>query len=378
VARALVAIAGQALGLAPADAPVRDDGTPAVRFPADSAPPSRDSDGREFQDPRDGWLGSVDARPVAPRRASSSVNRVLGPPKPVTPPDDTAPSPSTFVRVPQMRGTDEELHGFLDFLLARSGFDFRGYSRAGVWRRLRRCCDLEQVETLAGLSDLASRDPAVLSRVVREISVSATAMFRDPAFFRALREEVLPKLGELPVIRIWHAGCATGEEVYSLAILLSDLGLLHRARIYATDLNDSLLARAKAGVFPMSPMQQYTANYLASGGTRSFSDHYIARYDSVCFDPTLSENILFSQHNLATDASFGEFSLILCRNVLIYFGRQLQQRVFKLLDESLSDEGVIGLGRSETLRLTHLESAYEQVNSREKLFRRKPKGEQKL
>jgi chemotaxis protein methyltransferase CheR len=294
-------------------------------------------------------------------------------------PSDRATSPhepASEVVLPSV-GSDEELHGFLEFLLTRSGFDFRGYSRTGVWRRLRRCCDLERVDNLQSLSDLASRDPAVLSRVVREISVSATAMFRDPNFFLALRREILPKLGELPVIRIWHAGCASGEEVYSLAILLSELGLLHRARIYATDLNDSLLARAKAGVFPVSPMQQYTANYLASGGTRSFSDHYIARYDSVCFDPALSENILFSQHNLATDASFGEFSLILCRNVLIYFGRELQQRVFTLLDESLGDEGFLGLGRSETLRLTPLESAYVQVNPREKLFRRKPKEDRK-
>lgn len=270
--------------------------------------------------------------------------------------------------------SDDELRSFLDFLLARSGFDFRGYSRTGVWRRLRRCCDLERVATLGALSDLASRDPAVLSRVVREISVSATAMFRDPSFFRALREEVLPKLGGLPVIRIWHAGCASGEEVYSLAIVLDELGLLERARIYATDLNDTLLARARAGVFPVSPMQQYTASYLAAGGKRSFSDHYIARYDSVCFDPRLSENILFSQHNLATDASFGEFSLILCRNVLIYFGRELQHRVFNLLDESLSEGGFLALGRSETLRLTPLERSYEQPNPREKVFRRKPQG----
>lgn len=268
--------------------------------------------------------------------------------------------------------TDEDMTALLEMLLERSGFDFRGYSRSGVRRRLLRCCDLEKVDGLRALGALSSRDPEVLSRVVREISVSATAMFRDPAYFRVLRERVLPGFARQPVIRIWHAGCATGEEVYSLAIILSELGLLHRARIYATDLNDTLLARAKAGIFPLAPMQQYTASYLAAGGTRAFSEYYVARYDSVLFDQRLVENVLFSQHNLATDGSFGEFALILCRNVLIYFGRELQRRVLALFDESLAPDGVLGLGRSETLKLSPLEPRYDRLTPTERLYRRKP------
>jgi chemotaxis protein methyltransferase CheR len=266
----------------------------------------------------------------------------------------------------------------LEMLLQRSGFDFRGYSAAGVRRRLLRCCEMEKVPTLGALSDLASRDDDVLSRVVREISVCATAMFRDPSYFRALREQILPRFAQKPVIRIWHAGCATGEEVYSLAIVLAELGLLHRARIYATDLNDTLLARARSGIFPLAPMQQYTASYLAAGGTKGFSAHYVARYDSVLFDRTLMDNVLFSQHNLATDGCFGEFSLILCRNVLIYFGRELQHRVLGLLDESLTADGVLGLGRSETLKLTPLERSYERAVGDEKIFHRKAGGTQRL
>jgi chemotaxis protein methyltransferase CheR len=193
-------------------------------------------------------------------------------------------------------------------------------------------------------------------------------MFRDPHFYRAFRSKVIPFLRTYPFIRIWHAGCSTGEEVYSLAILLQEEGLYERCRLYATDMNEVVLKQAKAGVFSMGRMQDYTQNYLQAGGRRSFSEYYTAAYDHVVFHPFLKENVIFAQHNLVVDGSFNEFNVILCRNVMIYFNQALQARVHQLLYESLAKFGVLALGDKESLRFTPHESQYEVWERRTKLY----------
>lgn len=208
-----------------------------------------------------------------------------------------------------------------------------------------------------------------MEKLLLDLSVNVTAMFRDPSFYLALRHKVVPLLRTYPFTRIWHAGCSTGEEVYSLAILLGEEDLLQRTRIYATDINEVVLQRARAGIFPLERMQEYTQNYLSAGGKRSFSEYYTARYDGALFDPALLERVVFSQHNLVTDRSFAEFHVILCRNVLIYFDRDLQRRVLGLFHESLVPFGILGLGRQETLRFSRYEDRYEELNAAEKLYR---------
>jgi chemotaxis protein methyltransferase CheR len=197
-----------------------------------------------------------------------------------------------------------------------------------------------------------------------------TAMFRDPGFYRAFRDIAIPLLRTWPFIRIWHAGCSTGEEVYSMAILLSEEGLYERSRIYATDINDVVLQQAKAGIFPLNRMQEYTENYIRAGGKQSFSEYYTAKYDGALFSPSLTRNVVFSQHNLVTDRSFSEFNVIFCRNVLIYFDRELQDRVHALFYESLSMFGVLALGSKETLRFSKYEPCYEKLHAREKMYRK--------
>jgi chemotaxis protein methyltransferase CheR len=195
-------------------------------------------------------------------------------------------------------------------------------------------------------------------------------MFRDPTFYVAFREHVVPLLRTYPFIRIWNAGCSTGEETYSLAILLQEDGLYDRARIYATDFNADVLARARAGELPLDRMQEYTQNYQQAGGARDFSAYYAVQGEIAKLDAGLSEHVVFAQHNLASDRSFNEFNVVLCRNVLIYFGRDLQRRVHRLFYESLGRFGVLGLGQKETLRFTGLEDSYEELDSREKLYRK--------
>ena len=195
-------------------------------------------------------------------------------------------------------------------------------------------------------------------------------MFRDPGFYKEFRTRVVPLLRTYPFIRIWHAGCSTGEEVYSMAILLQEEGLYERVRLYATDINDVVLQRAQQGIFPLDQMQQYTENYIRSGGTRSFSEYYTAKYDGALFAPALSRNIVFSQHNLVTDRSFSEFHVIFCRNVLIYFDKSLQNRVHSLFYESLVRFGILALGSKESIKFSQHEACYEQLSPSQKLYRK--------
>jgi chemotaxis protein methyltransferase CheR len=263
-----------------------------------------------------------------------------------------------------------EIELLLEGIFRQYGFDFRSYAYASIRRRLWRRIEAEGLKTISGLQDRVLHEPAMMEQLLLDLSINVTAMFRDPTFYVAIRQKVVPLLRTYPFIRIWHAGCSTGEEVYSMAILLEEEGLYDRARIYATDINEVVVHRARAGIFPLERMQEYTENYIRAGGTRSFSEYYTAKYDGALFSPSLQRNVVFSQHNLVTDRSFAEFNMILCRNVLIYFDRKLQARVHGLFHESLVHLGILCLGSKESLRLSDFETAYEELSGAERIYRK--------
>jgi chemotaxis protein methyltransferase CheR len=263
-----------------------------------------------------------------------------------------------------------EIDLLLEGVYRHYGLDFRGYALASLKRRLARRMREEGVPTLSALQDKVLHDPGAMERLLVALSISVTAMFRDPSFYKAFREKVVPLLRTYPFIRLWNAGCATGEETVSLAILLEEEGLLERTRIYATDFNQGVVDRARSAEFPLARMKSYTENYLKAGGKHEFSRYYTAEGPVARFSEELMRNMVFAQHNLVSDGSFNEFHGILCRNVLIYFGNPLQQRVHALFHDSLVNFGVLGLGHKETIRFTPLEHCYEPIDSREKLYRR--------
>jgi len=265
---------------------------------------------------------------------------------------------------------DVEIDLLLDGVYRVHGFDFREYSRASIKRRILELMRAEKLETVSSFQDRVLHDAACLDRFLLGLAVHATAMFRDPGFYLTFRKRVVPLLRTYPTVQIWVAGCSTGEEVYSLAILLEEERLYSKCRIYATDMSQTVLRKARAGIFPMALMREYTANYHQAGGVHEFSDYYTARYDNVIFSAALRNNIVFSEHNLATDGSFNEFQVILCRNVMIYFNKELQARVHNLLYESLSMFGVFGLGNKESLKFTPRETFYEHLNETDKLYRK--------
>jgi chemotaxis protein methyltransferase CheR len=271
----------------------------------------------------------------------------------------------------EVRDVEEiEVALLLEAIFRRYGFDFREYAPASLRRRLWRRAHAEGLQTLSALQDRVLRDPACMERLLLDLSISVTAMFRDPSFYVALREKIVPLLRTYPFARIWVAGCSTGEEVYSLAIVLDEQELLARTRIYATDINEEVLRRARDGVIRLDKMQEYTQNYVQAGGTRAFSEYYLASYDDAQIERRLLENVVFAQHNLVSDRSFNEFQLIVCRNVMIYFDRALQDRVLTLFDDSLATLGVLALGHKETLRYSVLADRYEELDGYEKLFRK--------
>lgn len=250
------------------------------------------------------------------------------------------------------------------------GFDFREYSRSSVRRRIIELMTSEGMDSISSYQGKILHDQACLNRFLLGLSVHATSMFRDPSFYLTFRRKVVPLLRTYPTVQIWVAGCSTGEEVYSLAILLREERLYERSRIYATDISQAVLRKARDGIFPLSAMRDYTQNYHLAGGMNEFSDYYTARYDSVILSTALKDHLVFSEHNLATDGSFNEFQVILCRNVMIYFNKELQARVHKLLYESLSMFGVFGLGNKESLKFTPYAHAYEHLNQTDKLYRK--------
>ena len=265
---------------------------------------------------------------------------------------------------------DIEISLLLEGLYQYHGFDFRDYARASLKRRILERMRAEKLETVSAFQNKVLHDDACLERLLLGLSVHATAMFRDPSFYLTFRKKVVPMLKTYPTVQIWLAGCSTGEEVYSLAILLREERLYDKSRIYATDISHAVLRKARDGIFPMAVMREYTNNYHRAGGTNEFSDYYTARYDSVIFDSSLRRNVVFSEHNLATDSSFNEFQVILCRNVMIYFNKDLQARVHNLLYESLGMFGVFGIGNKESLKFTPRAEFYEDLNTNDKLFRK--------
>jgi chemotaxis protein methyltransferase CheR len=258
----------------------------------------------------------------------------------------------------------------LEAIYRRYGFDFREYAPASLKRRLWRRVHAEGLETVSELQARILHDPACMERLLLDLSINVTTMFRDPSFYAAFREKVVPLLRTYPFTRIWIAGCSTGEEVYSLAIVLDEEGLLERTRVYATDINETVLEQARLGVFPLEKMQEYTRNYVDAGGTRAFSEYYLANYDGAVFDRRLVENAVFAQHNLVSDRGFNEFHAIVCRNVMIYFDRSLQERVFRLFYESLARFGVLALGHKETVRFSAHADRFEELDAREKLWKK--------
>lgn len=265
---------------------------------------------------------------------------------------------------------DEQSEVMLNDLLELYGYDFTGYARASIKRRLNRLYVIDRYPSFAEFRFRVRTDKDYMNTVVEAISVNVTEMFRDPLFYKALRQHVLPQLATYPYIRIWHAGCSTGEEVYSMAILLQEANLLHKSLLYATDINQEVLRHAKEGIFSLNYMKQYSENYIASGGTKAFSDYYTATYDRAKFNEDLRKKMIFAMHNLVSDGSFNEFQLILCRNVLIYFDKDLQDRVLGLFNDSLDTLGYLALGSKETLRFTDVAKNYKQVDGKEKVWRK--------
>lgn len=263
----------------------------------------------------------------------------------------------------------EEVELLLSDLDARYGYDFTAYSKASLHRRIQRIYMLDKFPSFAEFRYRLQTDPSYFRRFVEEITVNVTEMLRDPSFYRTLRTAIIPVLATYPFIRVWHAGCSTGEEVYSMAILLREAGVLHKSLLYGTDINPLVIEKARKGIFPVAQMQKYSENYIQSGGVRDFSSYYTANYHLAKFDSSLTAKTIFSTHNLVSDFSFNEFQLILCRNTLIYFDRELQAKVFRLFDDSLENFGYLGLGSKESLRFSPIVNRYRQVG-KEKIWRK--------
>jgi len=263
-----------------------------------------------------------------------------------------------------------EIDLLLQGLFERYGYDFRNYARASLSRRIARALQLEALPTVSHLQARLLHDQQAAMRFVETLSVHTTAMFRDADVYSALRTEVIPFLRTYPFIRIWHAGCSTGEEVYSLAILLEELGVYDRCRIYATDISDAVLDRARQGVFSLRTMRAYTLGYQRAGGARDFSSYYSADNENAMFRSSLRRNLVFSQHNLACDSMFNEFQLIVCRNVMLYFDETLRNRAHDLFHSSLSPLGTLVLGKKESMRFTSHAHRYRELHEGLQIYRR--------
>jgi chemotaxis protein methyltransferase CheR len=245
---------------------------------------------------------------------------------------------------------DVEIQSLLEGVFRRYGFDFRDYSPGSLKRRLWYSAHEQGVASISGLQEKVLDDPSCMDRLLLALSIGVTAMFRDPGFYVAFRNAVVPWLRDQPFVRIWHAGCSTGEEAYSMAILLKEEGLYEKSRIYATDMSEVVLGKAQEGIFPLASMREHSTNYLKAGGKGSFAEFYTARYDHAILHADLRRNILFARHNLVTDASFNEFQVILCRNVMIYFDRPTQETLVNKFYDYLKPGGHLFIGHSESLQ----------------------------
>jgi chemotaxis protein methyltransferase CheR len=270
-----------------------------------------------------------------------------------------------------MISPDEEVYPLLETIFEKYGYDFREYSEAHVRRRVNNRMVLSGVPTLAEARKRIITDEIFAVQLLSDLSITVTEMFRDPAFYKALREEVVPLLKTYSFIKVWHAGCSTGEEVYSMAILLHEEGLGDRTTLYATDFNQQALTRAREGIFANELIRDYTANYQKAGGKESFSNYYTSSYNMAIMNQSLKRNIVWANHNLVTDGVFAEVNLILCRNVLIYFNRELQNKVQHLFFNSLINGGIVCLGSKESLRLTDFADRYAELNKKWRIFKKK-------
>ena len=269
------------------------------------------------------------------------------------------------------RVEDVEARLLLEGIEQVYGYDFRDYAEASIRRRLAHWLAESRFETLSQAQSSLLRDPKIFLSLLSGLTVNVTEMFRDPAFFKALRSQVIPFLKTYPFVKIWHAGCATGEEAYSMAILLNEEGMAGRYRMYATDIDEAVLATAAEGLVPLSEMQKFTRNYQNSGGTASFADYYTARYGRAILSADLKKSIVFAPHNLTADGEFGEMNLVLCRNVMIYFKQPLKERCLNLFDASLVPGGFLCLGLKESLERRALRASYEELVPRLRIYRKR-------
>lgn len=258
----------------------------------------------------------------------------------------------------------------LQAIYQKYGYDFRHYAKASIRRRLRYRLSQSNLKTISEMQHTLLYDKKFFDTLLLDLTINVTEMFRDPSFFKALRDIVVPELKRQPFIKVWHAGCSSGEEIYSMAIILKENGIYESSLIYATDTNERVLDKAKSGIFPIEKMKDFTANYRKAGGLASFADYYTARYDNAIMDNSLKKNIVFSNHNLVTDSVFGEMDMIMCRNVLIYFNRELQDRVFRLFRDSLRPGGFLCLGSKETIRFSLYTDDFENVAEKAKIYRK--------
>jgi chemotaxis protein methyltransferase CheR len=266
--------------------------------------------------------------------------------------------------------TEIEVQLLLEAIFLKYSYDFRDYSGASVRRRVLHALGQFGLPTISALQEKVLYDPAMFMQLLQYLTIPVSEMFRDPAYFRALRQHVVPLLRTYPSLKIWIAGCSTGEEVFSIAILLREEGLLERTIIYATDINPQSMDKARKGVFSLDSMRVYTANYQKAGGTRSFADYYTAGYGAALFDKSLLDSVTFADHSLATDSVFSETQFISCRNVLIYFTRKLQDRTFGLFHESLSHRGFLGLGSKETLDFSAYAAKFRPLTKADRIYRK--------
>ncbi|HEY1227248.1 MAG TPA: CheR family methyltransferase [Ramlibacter sp.] len=283
---------------------------------------------------------------------------------PGTDPDDPNAAPG------QLSVGAIELRLLMEAIYLKYSYDFRDYTGSSQKRRVLHALHQLGLPTISALQERILREPAMFARLLQYLTIPVSEMFRDPSYFLGLRKLVVPHLHTYPSVTMWVAGCSTGEEVYSLAILLREEGLLERTRIYATDINPESLALARQGIFPLEAVRRYTANYQQSGGTRAFSDYYTAAYDAARFDPSLVADVIFADHSLATDSVFAQTQFISCRNVLIYFNRALQDRALGLFHESLSHRGFLGLGAKESIDFSGYASRFEPLARNERLYRK--------
>lgn len=264
-----------------------------------------------------------------------------------------------------------EISLLLEAIYQKYHYDFRQYSEAHIRRRVMNRMAMSGLEDISQMQSKVLNDEKFASILLQDLSITVTEMFRDPSFYRSLRENVIPILKTYPFIKIWHAGCATGEEAYSMAIIMQEEGLYDRTTIYATDFNQQALNKAKEGIFSNGMIKEYTTNYQLSGGKESFSSYYTSHYDNVIMMQSLKKNIVWANHNLVTDSVFAEAHLILCRNVLIYFDKNLQNKVQKLFYNSLINGGILCLGSKESLRFTDLYKEYTELDNKQRIFKKK-------